>query len=222
MLGLLFVTLAGTASGFFASRPELAGQPRLWLLLFASEVPLLLLALYFLRRDGVLKARLAPKPGDVLRGVSLAAILVIGIWSCRALLMPRGSIREAWLARLYIHLGDPVELGRIWWVPLVVVGWALSEEVVWRAWVQPKVIERFGPLRGILITALAYGVQALPVGFNLSDPYAGYNNMVVLLTLGVGLTWGYITYLMNGRVTPSLISHAMLAYFTLLEFRPGL
>lgn len=221
MLGLLFVTLAGTTSAFFASRPELAGLPVLWLLLFLTQLPLLLLALYFLRRKGVLKARLTPRPGDVLRGVAGAAILVIAIWAGRALVMPHGSIREAWLARLYIHLGDPLLLERIRWVPLVILGWALSEEVVWRAWVQPKIVERLGPTRGVLLTALAYSAQALPVAYHLRDPSAGYNPLVILLALGTGLVWGYITQL-SGRITPALVSHATLAYFTILEFRPGL
>jgi len=221
MLGPLFVTLAGTVSAFFASRPEMGGEPRLWLLLFVAQLPVLLVALYFLHREGVLKARLSPKSGDILRGVSVAAILVIAIWSGRALLMPHGSIREAWLARFYIHLGDPLVLERIRWVPVVLVGWALSEEILWRAWVQPKFVERFGASRGVLLTALAYCVPAVPVAYHLSDPVAGYNPIVVLLALGTGLAWGYITQL-YGRVAPALISHTLLVYFTVLEFRPGL
>jgi membrane protease YdiL (CAAX protease family) len=221
MLVLSFVTLAGTAGAFFASRPELGGQPSLWLSLFLTQLPLLLLAVYFLYREGVLKARLVPKPGDVLRGVSFAGILVIALWSGRALLMPHGSVREAWLARLYIHLGDPTLLERIWWVPLVVIGAALSDEVVWRAWLQPKVIERFGPTRGVIFTAAAYAAQALPVAYFLNDPIAGYNPLLVLLGLVTGLAWGYLTQL-SGRATPALISHATLAYFIVLEFRPAL
>jgi membrane protease YdiL (CAAX protease family) len=135
--------------------------------------------------------------------------------------MPHGSVREAWLARLYIHLGNPLELERIAWVPLVVIGWALADEVVWRAWVQPKLVERFGPIRGVLLTTLAYGVQTLPSAYYLSDPSAGYNQLLLLLALTTGLAWGYITQL-NGRVVPALISHAVLVYFVVLEYRPGL
>lgn len=221
MLGLAFVTLVATTSVYFASRPTLAGQPSLWLSLFLAQLPLALYAGYLLHRHNELKLRLGPKPGDVLRGVSLAAILILAIWSGRALLMPHGSEREAWLARLYIHLGDPALLERIWWMPLIVVGSAIADEVLFRAWLQPKVIEKFGVSRGLIITAVAYAVQALPTAVALRDPVAGFNPLLVILALGTGFAWGYVTHL-SQRAMPAIISHVALAYFVVLEFRPGI
>jgi membrane protease YdiL (CAAX protease family) len=151
----------------------------------------------------------------------VAAILIIAIWSGRALLMPHGSIREAWLARLYIQAGDPLELGRFGWVPVVILGWAISDEIIWRGWLQPLATKRFGITRGILILTAAYAVQTLPAAYHLADPSAGYNPLMPLLAACCGLCFSYITHL-TGRITPSLIAHATLAYFTVLEFRPGL
>ncbi|MGC4065457.1 MAG: CPBP family intramembrane metalloprotease [Polyangiaceae bacterium] len=135
--------------------------------------------------------------------------------------MPHGSIREAWLARLYIQAGDPLELGRVGWLPLVILGWAISDEIIWRGWLQPVVTSRFGVTRGVLVLTAAYTAQSLPSIYYLADPSAGYNPLISILAACCGLCFSYITHL-AGRITPSLIAHATLAYFTILEFRPGL
>jgi membrane protease YdiL (CAAX protease family) len=221
MLNLFLVTVLGTFSVYFASQPALAGLPNLWLLLFLTQLPVALVVVYSLFRRRELFPSFSLKPGDVMRGVSIAGILIIAIWSGRALLMPHGSVREAWLARLYIHLGDPALLERIWWMPLVILGLAVSDEVVWRGYLQPRVVKRFGVPRGLVILALAYGLQAVPTAFALSDSGAGKNPLLPLFAFVTGLAWSYITHL-SGRVTPAIISHAVLAYFVVLEYRPGL
>jgi len=221
MMGFVVVTLASAVSGYWIARPEIAGTNALYLWLWLAQLPFALLALFFVYRSGDLKARIQPKPGDVLRGVSLAFVLVIAIWAERALLMPHGSIREAWLARLYIQMGDPLELEKSWWLPLVIISWAVNDELVWRTWLQGIAVKRFGNVRGIGVTTLCYAVAAIPSATLLADPTAGFNPLVVILAIAGGIAWGYVTYL-TGRATPAMLSHATLAYFTILQFRPGL
>jgi membrane protease YdiL (CAAX protease family) len=191
-------------------------------MLLLAELPLAVVALFFLHRNGTLKEKLLPKPGDVLKGVSMAGILILAIWSGRALVMPHGSERTAWLARLYLQLGDPIILEQLWWVALVILCWAALDEIVWRAWVQGEVVKRLGTHRGLIVSSLAYALQTAPFAYLLRDATAGYNPLLPLLALGTGLGWAYLTELSEGRIVPAMISHATLAYFTLLQFRPGL
>jgi len=221
MLALLLVALANGVGGYYLWRPELAGKPTLYLWLCLTQLPFAALAIYFLWRRGDLGRFLKPKPGDVLRGVSVAGALTIAIWAGRTLLMPHGSPGEAWLARLYIHLGNPLELERIGWVTFVVVMGAILDELIWRAWLQPLLVKRLGAGLGVGATALGYTLGALPSCFLLADPAAGLNPLVLIVALATGLTWGYVAHI-TGRVIPTMVAHTTLAYFTLLQFRPGL
>lgn len=221
MIALSLVTLIATTGCYFLLGPALAGTPKLWLWLSLSQLPVFGLALYFLHRNGDLRTYLKPKPGDILRGVSLAAVLTIAIWAGRALLMPHGSPREAWLGMLYIVLGDPLQLERVWWVPLAIIGWAVSDEVIWRTWLQSLAIKRFGTVRGVGLTAICYAIPTLPSLVLLATPAAGRNPLIWILALCCGATWGYVTTL-SGRAVPAIVAHATLAYFSILQFRPGL
>lgn len=222
MTGLALVTVAGAITISFAARAELAGQPKLYWMILLAELPLALLALFFLHRSGTLKAKLSPQPGDVLKGVSMAGALLIAAWSARALVLPHGSERTAWLARLYLHLGDPLALEKLWWLSLVILSWSVIDELVWRGWLLGSLTDRLGSRRGLAIGSVAYALQMAPLAYYLRDDTAGYNLLPPLLALGTGVAWSYLTLLSKGRIVPAMIAHATFAYFTLLQFRPGL
>ncbi|MGE5784559.1 MAG: lysostaphin resistance A-like protein [Myxococcales bacterium] len=217
----LFVTLVGAISSHFASLPEMAGQPRLWLYLMLPNLPLALLACLALWRKGRMKERLLPHRGDVFLGVLTAVVVVIATWSGRYLVMPHGSPREAWLARLYLQLGDPQLLETARWLPLALLLGPVLDEIVWRGWIQEILSEKLGPIRGLLLTSGFYAVTALPTALNLADPTVGANVLCPLLAIVGGLVWGYATHL-SGRATPAMISHATFVYFSVMQFRPGL
>lgn len=217
----LFVTAVGAISAYFASRPEMAGQPKLWLYLLLPNLPLALLACLSLSREGRLKQRLLPHRGDVFLGVLTAVVVVIATWSGRYLVMPHGSPREAWLGRLYLQLGDPQLLESARWLPLALLLGPVLDEIVWRGWIQDSLSERLGPIRGLVMTSGLYAITALPTTLNLADPTVGANVLGPLLAIVGGLVWGYATQL-SGRATPAMISHATFVYFSVMQFRPGL
>ncbi len=217
----LVVVAIGSASAYLASRPEVSGQPRLWLYLLLPQLPLALLACVALARKGRLKSRLLPRRGDVFLGVLTSAVLVIATWAGRYLIMPHGSPRSAWLARMYLQLGDPILLQSSWWLPLALIVGPMLDELVWRGWLQDELTTRLGVGRGFLLTSGLYALTALPTMFTLADPTVGTNILFPLLATVGGLVWGYAT-LLSGRAIPAMISHATFVYFSVMQFRPGL
>jgi uncharacterized protein len=221
MLLTVVALVVGAASAQLASRPEIAGTPKIWLISMLPQLPLALLACIALARTGRLRQRLMPHRGDVFLGFLTAGVLVIATWAARYLIMPHGSPRVAWLARMYLQLGDPAVLQSTWWLPLVLVVGPMLDEVVWRGWVQDRLTEWLGHGRGFALTSGLYALTALPTLWTLADPSVGTNVLFPLLALVGGLTWGYTT-LLSDRATPAMISHAIFAYFSVMQFRPGL
>ncbi len=221
MLLPLITVAIGTVSAWLGTRPELAGQPKMWLFAMLPEVPLVLLACIALGRSRKLKERLLPRRGDVFLGVASAMVLTIGTWAGRYLIMPHGSPRTIWLARLYLQLGDPIFLQRTWWIPLVLIVGSMMTEVVWRGWIQDQLMQRFGDTRGLAMTSGLYALTAVPSMFNLADPAVGTNVLLPLVAAAGGMVWGYAT-LQSGRATPAMVSHATFTYFVVMQFRPGL
>jgi membrane protease YdiL (CAAX protease family) len=217
----VFAALVGAASAYLASRPEIAGQPRMWLYVMLPQLPLGLLACIALGRVGRLRERLVPHRGDVFLGVLTAVALVIATWAGRFLIMPHGSPRTVWLARIYLQLGDPMILQSTWWLPLVLIVGPMLDEIVWRGWIQDRLAYRLGRGRGFALTSGLYALTALPTMLTLGDPTVGTNILFPLLGLTGGLIWGYAT-LLSGRVAPAMISHATFVYFSVMQFRPGL
>lgn len=217
----IFVTLLGAGSAYWCSRPEMAGQARTWLYACLTEVPLALLAIWVLQRTGRLKQRLLPQRGDIFLGVLTALVVVIATWSARYLVMPHGSVREAWLFRMYLQIGDPLVLEATWWLPLVLIVGSVLDELVWRAWIQGHLAERLGAGRALAMTSGLYALTAVPTMFTLADPQAGTNLLFPLLAMLGGLVWGYATML-TGRATPAMVSHATFVYFSVMQFRPSL
>lgn len=221
MIPPLVVVVISAIGIYLVTRPELAAQPRLWLYLLLAELPLAGMAVFSLWRSSRLKARLLPQSGDVFLGVLTATALIIAAWAGRYLIMPHGSPRNAWLARMYLQLGDPSALEQTWWMPLVLIVGPILDELVWRAWLQDRLSARLGSTRGLLLTTGLYALAATPTLFTLADPAVGTNVLFPLLAIVGGLVWGYAT-LLSGRVVPAMISHAAFTYFSVMQFRPGL
>jgi len=221
MLVASLVTITSIVTAIFASNSAWAGQPRLWALLFFAELPLAALAARQLYRDGRLRVQLRPNGGDITLGVLTAVALIVGSWAARALITPNQSPRQAWLARIYLQMGDPKVLEQVAWVPAAVISVAIFDELIWRGWVQSRLTNRWGPRWGVGLTAFLFTFQALPTCVTLADPVAGKNPLLLMTALVTGLIWGYVTAI-TGRLVPAMISHATFVYFTVMQFRPGL
>src|SRR4051812_37066006 len=105
-LTAITLVVIGAAMGF-AFRLSLAGTPWFWVSIGVPYLALALLALRKLWDDGTLLDVLMPRWGDLSVGVTTGAGLLLASFGARAVLAPAGSMRQAWLMRIYGQIGDP-------------------------------------------------------------------------------------------------------------------
>jgi membrane protease YdiL (CAAX protease family) len=198
---------------------ERAGTVWFWTLAAAPSIVVGAFALMRAHRDGELAGWLKPVWGDPTRGI-LSAILLVGAGLAFVhVVAPSGSPRESWMARLYLQFGDPSSL-RAHAVPVAVavVVAAASEEVVWRGLVTRQIAESVGSRTAWLWAAVLYALAQTPTLWQLRDPVAGINPVLVLAALALGLVWGAMARRF-GRLMPGILSHAAFDWCVIMVFR---
>jgi membrane protease YdiL (CAAX protease family) len=210
----IIVGLSALAQGW-ALREALAGTSGVWLALGLAYVIVGGLGLRRLWENGTLLERLRPRGGDITLGALTAALLLVGSWAMRSLVVPMDSPRYAWLLRLELVLGNPNLIQRSARITITLLLIAVLDEIAWRGCVLGTLTERYGTRRAFLYAVLLYGAAALPTVVTLSDPVAGLNPLWAMLTLATGLFWTFLARL-TGRLPPSIVSHAIFAYFSMV------
>lgn len=211
------VTAAIATAVAFSFRQSLAGSHAMW---FGLAIPYLVLSAYALYRmydDGTLLDVIAVRAGDVTVGVFTAALALGGAWAFERFLIGAAAPRLVWLLRISLEFGtlqpSTLKLG------LVILGFAVAEELVWRGLVLGALAERFGTRRAWPLAALAYAVAHVPTIFTLADADMGPNPLLAVAALGCGLVWSF-TMSLVGRLPPLVISHAVFSYFAVAMLLP--
>jgi membrane protease YdiL (CAAX protease family) len=207
-----------TAAYVAAFRIEVSGTTAFFLWFGLPHVALSAYALYALKRDGTLAARLKPRFGDLSLGVVVGLLLLLASFGVRALLVPSGTQRTLWLYMLYAKLGDPEALQRsvVLTVSLILI--TLMEELCWRGLVLDRLNERLGTRFGWLAAAALYALSSVPTLYLLRVPNVGWNPLLTFAAFGCGMVWTFLTSRV-GRLAPAAISHAAFSYFSALQFR---
>jgi membrane protease YdiL (CAAX protease family) len=216
----LVVTALVAASMSLAMRLESAGKPIVLLAPGVLYAVLTVLAVLQMRRDGTLGEKLRPRSGDLTFGALVTVMLYMGAIAVRMFLAPNGTVRQAWIIRIYEQIGDPEALQRrVVFVSLAVVMVAILEEIAWRGYVFSSLEERIGTRRAWSVTAVLYAAAHLPSVFLLRDPAvdAGINPLVVLAALGCGLVWGLVVA-RTGRLPVAIFSHALFTWCVAIQF----
>lgn len=97
--------------------------------------------------------------------------------------------------------------------PLMGLPQCLGEELTWRGWLLPKLTERFGQLRAVLLTGLVWGIWHAPVvamGYNYGEghPLANVAAMV-LFCLVLGVIQGFLFWRTDSIWGPVLFHAAV-------------
>lgn len=97
--------------------------------------------------------------------------------------------------------------------PLMGLPQCLGEELTWRGWLLPKLTERFGQLRAVLLTGLIWGLWHAPVvamGYNYGEghPLANVAAMV-LFCLVLGVIQGFLFWRTDSIWGPVLFHAAV-------------
>ena len=218
MLRVAVAAVLVAAAMTLAMQKNMAGSPLALLALGVPYAVLAVLAILYLRREGTLGDKLRPRSGDLTFGALVTVMLFFGAIAGRKLLAPHGSIREAWVMRVYLQIGDPEFLQqRVVGISFAVILVAILEEIAWRGLVYTLVEERLGTRRAWPVTAVLYAAAHRPTLVLLADPYAGPNPLIVLAALGCGLVWGLIVA-RTGRLPVAIFSHALFTWCVAVQF----
>jgi len=218
MLIALVITALVAGAMSFALRPDAAGTSVVLLAPGVLYAVLTVLAVLQMRRDGTLSEKLRPRSGDLTFGALGTVMLYMGAVAVRMFVAPKASVREAWIMRIYLQIGDPEILQhRIVYISLAVAAVAILEEITWRGYVYSLLEERLGTRRAWPATAVLYALAHVPSVFLLRDPFAGPNPLIVLAALGCGLVWGLVVA-RTGRLPVAIFSHALFTWCVAIQF----
>jgi membrane protease YdiL (CAAX protease family) len=204
------------ARGFNADN---AGQ--LGFLLWTS-VPTLLVAVIAIVRAiprGDVARWLRPEWGDITRGFLAGLLLFVCAFVFVKITIPPASPHEAWMARIYLALGDTGRLRDH--MALVAVGIVIAsaaEEIVWRGLVIELASDIVGTRWSWVLGGLAYGAAHAGTVLALADDKAGPNPMLLFAALGCGLVWSFMRRSF-GRLPPAIVAHALFDWTVVMMFR---
>jgi membrane protease YdiL (CAAX protease family) len=212
------VLTIGVASRF-AFDISRAGSPSFYFFMAVPTVLIAGLGVARAKHDGVLKDWLAVRGGDFTRGFVAAAALFGATYGFSKVITPPTSPRAAWLARIYLQLGDPAELRKsIATIVFAMIVMAVAEELVWRGLVIGLLEEKIGSRRAWVWAAVLYALAHAPTAMALSDPTVGPNPLVVAAALLAGLVWGGMARRYE-RLLPGVFSHVLFDWTVLIMFR---
>jgi hypothetical protein len=215
-IAVAVVMVAGALT--IAMQPSMSGSPLALAVLGVPYLGLSVLAILYFRREGTLGDKLRPRSGDLTFGALVTVMLFFGAIAGRKFLAPHGSVREAWVMRVYLQIGDPELMQqRVVGASLAIGLVAILEEIAWRGLIYALVEERFGTRRAWPVTAVLYAAAHIPTIVLLRDPYAGPNPLIVLAALGCGLVWGLIVA-RTGRLPVAIFSHALFTWCIAVQF----
>lgn len=214
-----FVLAVTAAANAFAFSPRFIGRASFVWVLVGPLALLGALSLYRMYRDGTLLDLFRVRQGDVTFGVVSALALGLAVFLARAQALSPGSSADAWLLRIYLHLGKvPDDRATYAMLAFGVLLAALLDELVWRGLVQQVLEERLGVKKGWLLTAGLYGLAYLPTMWMLKMPPAGLNPLLPALAVFTGTVWGFLAGRVQ-RLPPVLLSHALFLFAFGLSYR---
>jgi membrane protease YdiL (CAAX protease family) len=215
---LLIVATIGfaLARGFDADN-----EGKLGFLLWTS-VPTLVVAVIAIVRAiprGDVARWLKPEWGDITRGFLAGLLLFVCAFVFVKITIPPASPHEAWMARIYLALGDTGRLrDHMVLVAMGIVIVSAAEEIVWRGLVIDLASDLVGTRWAWVVGGLLYGVAHVGTVFALADEKAGPNPMLLFAALGCGLAWSFMRRSF-GRLLPAIVAHALFDWTVIMMFR---
>jgi membrane protease YdiL (CAAX protease family) len=217
---MLVIIASATAGGVsYAFDSIHAGEPSGLVGIAVTYALLTAGAIAWALKNGGVGKWLTPGWGDITRGFACALVVFVCAFGFVKLMTMHESPRAAWMARLYLQLGDPKPLREHQaLVGLVIAVMATMEEIVWRGWAQSLLEKLVGRRFGWVAAAVLYALAHLPTLWALSDTMVGRNPVVIIAALGAGLAWSAMARVF-GRLWPSIICHALFDWAVLMMFR---
>jgi len=219
LISIVFVVLAVAIPSFFGWQIQRAGTPAFWSLVVIPTALVAAIGALRAHRHGELRDWVKPRWGDATVGVLSGVILVAAAYGFTRVVAPVGGAREAWLARVYLQIGDLTNLRQhTTWLGAVVITASVAEELVWRGLVTTLLAEQWGSRRAWIGSAALYAAAHVPAAFALADGKAGVNLLLPIGALGAGLVWGALVRVKGGSLVAAMIAHALFDWCLVVMF----
>lgn len=205
---LALVTVCVAAIMTAATLPHENGQ-MFWVITVAGYLALSGLSVMVLLRQGRLRGLLGLRGGDLTLGIVSGLVLTGAALYLLRYLAPLSTPRGAWLLTLYAQVGD-IQAESIYTLGLLII--VVGEELVWRGLVLTQALKVWGPKVAVPVAALLYALAHVPTAVTLAVPGVGYNPLLVLGAVGMGLVWG-VMVLLTQRLAPAIVCHLVFSYF---------
>jgi membrane protease YdiL (CAAX protease family) len=220
-VGMLVVIVSAVAWAVsYAFDMERAGASSAIVAIGVTYAVLTAVGLVYAWKTSQFKRWLLPASGDLTRGFAASLLLFALAFGFVKLITMHGSPRAAWMARLYLQLGDTKPLrDHQAWVGVAIAVIAMMEEIVWRGWAKSLLERLVGRRFGWIAAACMYALAHVPTLWALSDSTLGKNPIVLIASLGAGLLWSALARVFGDRLTPSIVSHGLFDWAVLMMFR---
>ncbi len=216
------ILLIVSTIGFALSRGFNAdNEGKLGFLLWTTAPTLLIAVIAIVRavRRGEVGRWLKPEWGDITRGFLAGLFLFVCAFVFVKITIPPASPHEAWMARIYLALGDTSRLrDHMVLVAIGIVSICAAEEIVWRGLVIDLAADLVGAKRAWIAGGVLYGVAHAGTVFALADDKAGPNPMLMFAALGCGLVWAFMRNTFR-RLLPAIVAHALFDWAVVMMFR---
>lgn len=135
------------------------------------------------------------KKRHISLGIASAVILYVIFWLGKGILTSLYAAAPSEIGSLYSRR----EVLSPWLiVPLLLLVTGPAEEIYWRGLLQRVLVQRIGPMSGLLLAAVCYALVHIWT----------LNTALVLAAFTAGLIWGWL-YLVERSLVPVIISHAL-------------
>jgi uncharacterized protein len=180
-----------------------------WLITLGGYLILSALAGFVLWREQRLLELCKLRGGDLTLGIVSGLVLTgAGLFVLRYL-APLSEPEGAWLLTLYAQVGN---VQAHVWYQVAFLGVVVGEELVWRGLVLTRALQWWTPKVAIPVSAGLYALAHLPTLFTLAVPGVGYNPLLVLGALVMGVVWGVMVWLTR-RLAPAVACHLVFSFF---------
>ncbi len=179
-----------------------------WVWLVVTHVPLVVVAFSLLRKAEVLGDLYRPAAGDMSKGILAAGIgvgVVYGVSLVALKVMPATVARD--LFGVIKVAGSVSTLTR----GIILVTFAMIEELIWRAGVAHGLEARFGSKRAPFVASLLAVVASA----------ASLHPSIILATFVVGILTA-VTRKLTGRIVVPFVVHAFFSWITVEMVIPAL
>ena len=143
-------------------------------------------------------------------------------WCILVALLPFILLLPLWLFHHWFWGSIRFEVGSVSILSLVVAVFIVGEEVGWRGFLLPRLLQRYSPLISSLIVGLIWAAWHLPNFLLPSYPHYGLPfSAFVFMTLAFSVlfTWFYLNT--SGSLLIAIIFHAALNLFSLAGVEPS-